>query len=77
MRRLIEWFKYPGEPVPVRIGPYFKAEGRIAYYHCFGLLVNWRAMWVGAHYSAAHKRLCVNLLPGVTLWWTKPGGQLP
>ncbi|QJD54790.1 putative DNA ligase [Pseudomonas phage MR6] len=45
--------------------------------HSFGLLVNWRALWIGAHYSPAHKRLCVNLLPGVTLWWTRPGGQLP
>ncbi|QHJ82054.1 MAG: hypothetical protein [Bacteriophage sp.] len=42
-----------------------------------GLLVNWRALWVGAHYSKHDKRLCLNLLPCVTLWWTKPGGRLP
>lgn len=45
--------------------------------HSFGLLVNWRALWVGAHYSKHDKRLCLNLLPCVTLWWTKPGGKLP
>jgi len=81
MRRIAEFFlyRYVNDSVltPVRIGPYFQTTPRDAYYHCFGLLVNWRALWVGAHYSPAHKRLCVNLLPGVTLWWTRPGGQLP
>lgn len=80
MKRLIEYFLYPDEQRRelVRIHPYWLIENkREAYYHCFGLLVNWRAQWVGWHYSPAHKRLCVNLLPGVTLWWAKPGGQLP
>lgn len=77
MKRVIEWFKYPGERVPVRIDPYFQNDAREAYYHCFGLMVNWRALWVGAHYSKHDKRLCLNLLPCVTLWWTRPGGKLP
>ena len=45
--------------------------------HQVGLLVNWQALWVGAHYSTYAKRWCVNLLPCVTVWWTKPGGRLP
>lgn len=51
--------------------------GRKTVAHSVGLLVNWRAFWVGAHYSKTDKRLCLNLLPCVTLWWTKPDGRLP
>lgn len=42
-----------------------------------GLLFNWRAFWVGGHYSKKDKRLCINLVPCLTLWWAKPGGKLP
>lgn len=52
-------------------------RGGAAYLHCFGLLLNASALWVGAHYSPAHKRWCVNILPCVTVWWAKPGGKLP
>lgn len=45
--------------------------------HNFGLLFNWRALWVGGHYSKRDKRLCVNLVPCLTFWWVKPGGKLP
>lgn len=81
MKRLLEFFLYRYESerfcTPVRIHPYFQTEPREAMYHCVGLLLNKNALWVGAHYSPAHKRLCINVLPGVTLWWTKPGGMLP
>jgi hypothetical protein len=42
-----------------------------------GLVLNWRAAWVGAHWGSHNRRLCVNLLPFVTLWITLPGGQEP
>lgn len=45
--------------------------------HKVGVLLNWHAGWIGWHYSEHHKRLCINLIPCVTLWWTKPGGTLP
>lgn len=45
-------------------------------YGC-GLLFNWRALWVGGHYSNKDKRLCVNLAPCLTFWWVRPGGTLP
>lgn len=81
MKRLIEYMAYPHKPerglVRLNLPPQQVRQGGDAYYHCVGLLVNWRALWVGAHYSTAHKRLCVNLLPCVTLWWTRPGGQMP
>lgn len=51
--------------------------GCVTIHNSVGLLVNWRAFWVGAHYSKTDKRLCLNLIPCVTLWWTKPGGRLP
>lgn len=47
------------------------------YLHSAGLLFNWRAFWIGWHYSPAHKRLCINLLPCLTVWYVKPGGMLP
>lgn len=43
----------------------------------FGLIVNWRSLWVGAHWSTFNKRLCVNLIPCVTLWVTAKGGNVP
>ena len=42
-----------------------------------GLILNWRSLWVGAHYSSFNKRLCVNLLPCVTLWVCGKDGNVP
>lgn len=42
-----------------------------------GLLLNWRAFWVGWHYSEHHRRLCVNVLPCITIYYVKPGGVIP
>lgn len=42
-----------------------------------GLIVNWRGLWLGAHYSSFNKRLCVNLIPCVTLWVCGKGGNVP
>lgn len=35
------------------------------------------SMWIGYHYSAHNKRLCVNLIPCVTIWFVGAGGYLP
>lgn len=45
--------------------------------YAFGLLFNSGAWWVGAHYSRHDKRLCVNLIPCLTVWVALPGGKLP
>jgi hypothetical protein len=42
-----------------------------------GAVLNWRAFWIGAHWGSINRRLCVNLLPFVTLWLTFPGGTEP
>lgn len=74
MRRLLEFFYYERRLHKIN-SP--RAESWGALFNCFGLLVNWRALWIGAHYSSQHKRWGINLLPCVTIWWTKPGGYLP
>jgi hypothetical protein len=42
-----------------------------------GILFNRSALWVGAHYSPANRRWCVNVLPCATAWFTLPGGTPP
>jgi len=42
-----------------------------------GLIVRLASFWVGAHWSPYNRRLCVNLIPCVTLWVTLPGGNTP
>lgn len=42
-----------------------------------GVLFRWGSVWVGAHYSAANRRWCINLLPFVTIWVTLPNGTVP
>lgn len=43
----------------------------------FGLCIQPGGVWVGAHWSKHNRRLCVNLLPCVTLWFTAVGGKQP
>lgn len=75
MRRLAEYFLYANETVPAsKLG---QGGQRLTYFHCVGFLVNSKALWIGAHYSEHHKRWCINILPCLTVWWTKPGGYLP
>ncbi|WP_397381117.1 hypothetical protein [Pseudomonas sp.] len=42
-----------------------------------GLIINWRGLWVGFHYSSFNKRLCMNLIPCVTIWVCGKGGNVP
>lgn len=43
----------------------------------FGALFNPYAFWLGAHYSAYNKRLCINVLPMLTIWIVFDGGTVP
>lgn len=45
------------------------------YYH--GWLFNKGSCWVGVHYSPDNRRWCINLIPCVTLWISRPGGRRP
>lgn len=42
-----------------------------------GLRISLSAWWIGMHWSSYNRRLCVNLLPCVTVWITMPGGKQP
>ncbi len=43
----------------------------------FGLLHRWGSLWVGAHWSPGNKRLCINVIPTITLWITLKDGIPP
>lgn len=42
-----------------------------------GILFRLGSFWIGAHWSPFNKRLCINLVPCVTLWVAPPGGVTP
>lgn len=77
MKRLLQFFYYPGPPAPEFVRVPKPQQSAYAFYHSFGLLFNWRACWMGWHYSKRDKRLCINLVPCLTIWWTQPGGNTP
>lgn len=54
-----------------------RSKPQPARYARVGLLWNWRAAWVGVHHSKEAKRTCVNVVPFLTIWYTKPGGIHP
>jgi hypothetical protein len=40
-----------------------------------GLIIRLSSFWIGLHYSEYNRRYCLNLIPGITLWWIKKGGN--
>jgi len=42
-----------------------------------GLLFRLGSFWVGVHYSPQRKRVCINVLPCITVWIVMKGGDLP
>lgn len=42
-----------------------------------GILFRLQSFWIGAHYSIACKRLCINLVPCVTIWIILKDGKAP
>lgn len=42
-----------------------------------GVLFRLQSFWLGVHYSTYDRRICINLLPCVTLWVALPGGYVP
>lgn len=42
-----------------------------------GILVRSGSFWVGVHWSGYNKRVCINLIPCVTIWITLEGGNTP
>lgn len=54
---------------------YYGADHYFAYR--IGLVFRPCSLWVGVHYSGNTRRFCINLIPCVTLWITRPGGDTP
>ncbi|MDB5802295.1 MAG: hypothetical protein JWL63_3234 [Rhodocyclales bacterium] len=42
-----------------------------------GILLQFGAVWLGAHYSPVDRRWCINLVPCLTVWITLRGGRPP
>ena len=42
-----------------------------------GMVFKAGSLWLGAHWSAYNKRLCINILPCITIWVVMPGGTVP
>lgn len=42
-----------------------------------GVIFRWGSAWVGVHYSEVHKRVCINLVPCITFWFIREGGDVP
>jgi hypothetical protein len=42
-----------------------------------GISWRWGSFWIGAHWSAYNRRLCINVMPFFTIWIVLPGGQTP
>ena len=43
----------------------------------WGYLLRLSSWWIGIHWSGYNRRLCINLLPCVTVWLVLPGGKTP
>lgn len=55
---------------------YIEGRNGLPRWRC-GWLLNKHSLWMGVHYSTNNKRWCINLIPCVTFWITKPGGNTP
>lgn len=43
----------------------------------WGLIFRLGSFWIGCHYSPYNKRFCLNIIPGITLWWILNDGNKP
>jgi hypothetical protein len=42
-----------------------------------GIIFRLASLWIGIHWSAKNRRLCINFIPCVTFYLTLAGGDLP
>lgn len=43
----------------------------------YGMIIRLKSFWIGVHYSDYNKRYCINIIPCITIWWTKKHGRAP
>lgn len=73
---------YTGEDLAIAISNYHDMNVEADAVHAevslrIGVTLRAGSMWVGAHWSDYNRRLCVNLIPFLTIWITLPGGTEP
>ncbi len=42
-----------------------------------GILIRPGSLWIGLHWSSYNRRICINLIPFVTIWITGRYGNAP
>lgn len=42
-----------------------------------GILFRPGSLWIGVHWSPRNKRLCINLVPCITIWVVPADGAVP
>jgi len=42
-----------------------------------GITVKLQSVWIGYYYSELNKRVCINLIPFVTIWIVSNKGKTP
>lgn len=42
-----------------------------------GIMTRLGSGWIGYHWSKTHKRLCINIIPFLTIWFVGRGGSIP
>lgn len=42
-----------------------------------GIICGFSRFWIGYHWSSYNKRLCINIVPFITIWVVFPGGTVP
>lgn len=72
-------FQFRADLADLLVADFSEMEARIYAHYSWrwGVLVRPGSAWIGVHWSGPHKRLCVNLVPFVTVWITAPGGDTP
>jgi len=51
--------------------------GQRVYKTTVGLKINFGAAWIGFHWSFYNRRICINIVPFVTVWVAFTGGRTP
>ncbi len=49
----------------------------LKYTQRWGIVLRYESFWIGVHYSGYNKRFCLNIIPGLTIWWIKKDGKQP
>jgi hypothetical protein len=43
----------------------------------WGFILRHKSFWIGLHYSDYNNRYCLNIIPGIIIWWIGKYGKVP